>query len=238
MSVFEPTNEIPPASGETTPPAPDVNVLEKRLQDKDAFILQLQRENAEAREALKTAAQQDEIKRLLEEVRQSRVTPPQVAQPSTETAAAPAFKDEDLVARIKQVQEATRSEEVARENIRVVDETLLSTFGTIEKAREVLTQKAAELKVPVTWLQDMAARSPNAFFAATGLSSEPASGFAPPSRSDVNPAAMANLNPAAKPGTHAYYENLRRTDKSRYFSPAVQNQRFKDAQKLGDSFFQ
>ncbi len=173
------------------------------------------------------------VKALLEETRR-HAAPPLVQQESTrqdtQPARDPALSDEELVARIQEVTKAEKEQELRTRNVQSVAEHLISVLGSQEKANEVVNAKAVELGVPVSWLQDMAAKSPKAFFTTVGVDSAPKpTGTAP--QGQVNTAALgANAsNPGVKPGTYRYYRELQTVDPKRYFTPKVQNQMMKDA---------
>ena len=82
--------------------------------------------------------------------------------------------------------------------------------------------------VSVKFLMDSAAQSPAAFFATMELETapRPATG----TRSDVNPAALsAQASGTAKPGTYAFYEEMRKTNPKLYNAPKVQLEMHKAA---------
>lgn len=233
MTVFNAdTSDEPIVTNEVA----DTNNLEQRLVAKDAFIEQLKREAAEAKEDAQRALHEAELVKLRAEVEAARVSQPQVVQP-TNTDATPAFTDEDLVARIKQVTKGLSEEGQRQANEQAVSDALIQHLGDQTKAAEFLSNKAKEMGVSVKFLQSIAASSPAAFFNTAGLSDVAPKSSASASNGSVNTQALNSNNPAPKEHTEAWYQDLRRRDPKTYHSASVQIQRHKDALRQGEAFF-
>ena len=113
--------------------------------------------------------------------------------------------------------------------IQLVDKELEGSFGTEAKAQ--IEKKATELGMSVDRLRDIAAESPNAFFALIGENKRPA-----------NPMVSGSVRTegvAMQPSTERnfeYYQNLRRENRNLYYSAKTQQQMFNDKARLGDKF--
>ena len=235
MAVFD-DNQAPT---QETPPTPE-NPLEKRIADKDAYIAQLEAEaaerNADIARLAEEAKRKDEIEALLETARKNAlVTPPQVkdGKPPVETPAQP--DAEELVERVKESLKREQTDKVKVDNLKATVDHLVVVYGSEDKAKEVVQQKANELGVSVKFLQDAAAQSPKAFYELLGAKGTPKSEAAP--RSEKNTAALNNAPGMIKEGTHAYYQQLRREDPKTYYSARIQQQKMRDALQKGDSFY-
>lgn len=105
----------------------------------------------------------------------------------------------------------------AERNVAQVQAELVSRYGTPEKAKEVLANKARELGVSTEHLRNLASTSPKAVLA-----------YFPSQNTDVgtskgslNQAAMGTPS-ASNPESYAYYRNLRKTNPTLYFDPKTQ----------------
>ena len=81
-------------------------------------------------------------------------------------------------------------------------------------------------------MQEIAEESPSAFMALV-------KGSTPATQSVVNTGSKNTAGFTTDTGTErnkAYYDNLRRTNKKLYLSPAIQNQMLADAARLGDKW--
>lgn len=214
----------------------DTSILAKRLADKDEFIERLKTEAAQARDALKT----EEAKRkALEEL----LTKPNPTTTTTEARAQQAVSspsDEDLEARISKLTKEERDRERIQGNIDTVAAKLVETYGSEEKAREVVAAKAKELGVSPKFLQQIAAASPNAFFTQMGLSSTSKPLVPNASKSTVNAAALGSTNMGHEPSpdTYAHFQKLKAEKGMSWFlSPKVQNEMHKLAMEKGETFY-
>jgi len=142
----------------------------------------------------------------------------------------------DLATRIREELNRQTQEDIRNQNLSQVVNRLEEVYG--DRANEFMKTKAGELGVPVTWLRDIAAQSPKAFYAQIGLADQvPTTPAA--TRGDINPVALADTrnSTAVKEGTYKYYETVRKSDPKRYFSAEVQNKMFADAKRLGEAFY-
>ncbi|MAZ33825.1 MAG: hypothetical protein Tp178MES00d2C33159091_39 [Prokaryotic dsDNA virus sp.] len=141
---------------------------------------------------------------------------------------------EDLSAKIAEMMNERDTQKKFTDNVNSVSEKLANHYGSGAKAQKALQDKAAELKVDVSWLMDMAGRSPEALYRTVGLDSK---SFSSPNASsgDVNTAA---LNRNANRRNFKYYEELRKADSRAYYSPHVQRELMKDAREQGAKFYE
>lgn len=232
MSVFNdaaPANPLDLLVGEGKKFA-TIEDLAKGKIEADRTIEDRNREAAELRAEMERLRLENEIyKRQPVREPEARTTEREPTRPVEEEPA------EDLATRIRKELQAATEEERKNQNLAHVVNRLEDIYG--ERAGEILRNKAAELGVSVKFLQDVAASSPKAFYAQIGLTDSPTQ-TATTVRSDVNTEAVnAQSSQGVKQGTYHYYEELRRNDPKRYFSPQVQNEMFLNAKKLGDNFY-
>lgn len=210
--------------------------LAKAYDHADRAIKEREQENQELRDEL---AKRRTAEELVEQFNANRREPPSSERDGTPNSPAPKVEvsDDDLVRRIREVQQQDNTQQTRERNLLEVAERLTTEFGDEDKANEVLKRKAVELGVSVKFLQDSAAQSPKAFYATLGLNVT-ATSPAQPAKGDVNTQAFErNSQSSAKPGTYQFYEALRKSDPVRWRSSAVQAQIHKDAQASPDTFF-
>ena len=198
--------------------------------ESDRVIAARERELQELREEL---AKRVTMEELIQKVQTTRTPEPnvQAPEPNQPPAAPNSLSEEDLERRIRAIQEKTTQEARQAANAELVTDTLLKTYGTEDKANEVVNAKAKELGVPVKWLQDMATQSPSALFNILGVTGTAHSSVSAP-RSTANAAIVAHESAGPKAGTYAAYQEQYRDNigmKQEYFTPKVQNQIMKDA---------
>jgi len=226
---------IAPATTPAATPAPD-QVTQERLDNKDAFINQLQEELAGVRDALKAKDVEVEAQRLLREAREAaNPAPNREATPASTEPAKPLNEDE-LVERVLKAQEQRVATERSQANAKAVGERLVELYGSPDAANKLVADRAAELGVSIAYMQETASKSPNAFYELMKLETAPKQAAAP--RGDVNTAALQTHAPGVKEGTNAYYEKLRlEIGDIAFYKPKIQQARFKDAQRLGEAFY-
>ena len=216
-----------------------IEELAKSRVHADIAIAARERELAEAREELNKRITYEELVEQLGRPNEREAPRSSERQPAPETPAnVPHIKDEDLAARIREIQAQDNREQRLQSNVSQVTQRMLEEFGTETKASEYLNGKARELGVDIKFLQDQAAQAPKAFFKTIGLE-DAVSPPARPTDGNVNTDALRTQNPGGTPkaDTYAFYENMRKTDPARYFLPATQNRLMKAALEKGDAFF-
>lgn len=195
----------------------------------DGFIDNLKRENGELKEDLQKRLSAEQI---LEEIKKGAA--PERVQGDTTN---PLLTDESkLLSLVDKRIEGRKLEEIRSNNIREADQAIRNTYG--EKAVEVITKKSQELGVPVKWLEDMAAQSPKALLTLLGIDNSKATqSTTTVTRGTVNSEVINNNPTGSKSGTWSYYQELRKSNPSAYFTPKIQNEIMTKRQELGDKFY-
>ena len=83
-------------------------------------------------------------------------------------------------------------------------------------------------------VNDLARKSPDAFFRLMGLDRQEDGNFQAPPRSNQR---SDNFSPNTQKRDETYYDKLRRENAKVYYDPKTQVQMHKDAQQLGAQFF-
>lgn len=219
------------AKGETFK---DVQVLAKSKLESDAYIKQLEDQAKQLREEL---TKQDYSAELLKQLQNKapdttngNPVEPKTNNGSTNSGETKPDVSEDAVKALVEKTIAQReTEAVAKENARVIQEKLTAKYGTEAKAH--VEQKAKALGISYAKLEELALESPNAFLALIG---EPTVEPRPVINGSVNTQSLAQQSPNTRDWN--YYTNIRKTNRSLYFSPAFQQQMFNDKLALGDKF--
>lgn len=208
-----------------------VEDLAKAYVHVESFAENLKRENGEQRDELTQRLSIAELVRNLKPTEQPPAAP--AAQPNPVEQSKP-ITEEDLVARIRDVMKNDSAQERASTNAAQVINRLKDTFGDNDKINEFVSGKAAELKLNVEWLQDVAKQNPDAFFKLVGLDAQP-HGTPGASKPEINTSSLNQYT--AKPDTYAYFEQMRRDNPKEYYRPATQNRIMKAALERGESFY-
>lgn len=203
--------------------------LAKSRLEQDSFIEQLKRENAEMRQELQKASKLGAVDEALAKLndRLEKASGNGEANPS-------ALSRDDIRAML---QEEKRAEREAA-NLATVQADLLKKHNNDKEAvKAFLAKKSAELGLSPTQLKAMAMQTPAVAKTVLGLQqSQPYSGPTPGPASAKNSEAVASLDPV---GTRnkAYYDNLRKQMGTKFWSPSIQQQMFKDRKEMGESFY-
>lgn len=207
----------------------DVNNLAKAYVNAEGFIEELKRELALER------AQKDANKlNNTDGLPQQQSLPPQTPAPQTEPVQPQ--NTEDLRTLISEVVESQSQAKRFEQNVETTAQRMIEVFGSAAKAQEALAAKARDLGVNVEWLRDAAARSPTAFYATMGIPADTAS---PQNTSTPAPRSDVRVSPTLNNGekTYSYFQDLRRTDKSKYYSAETQAEMHRLAREKGDAFY-
>lgn len=209
--------------------------LARGKQEADRVIKDREREASELRQALKDAETARDLALQAAATRTPQSErPPAEPQPA---APAPNLTDEDLAARIRAITENDSTKQREQRNAQEVTDKLIEIYGTEAKANEVVNAKARELGVPVSFFLDTAKQSPKAFYVQLGVDVKAQPTPNAP-HSDVSAVALGDTRTGAKPGTYAWYEEIRKNEGNTvYFSPKIQNQLMKDAREKGEAFY-
>jgi len=216
-----------------------VDDLAKGKVEADAFIEKLQREQKELREELERRLSVEDALKKAQEAG-VRVDPPKPAVSDPPQQAKPQG-DADIDSRITKALEARDRTKVVEDNLQAVTKRLVDTYGTTDKAAEIVKARSEELGMTVEQLGRMAADNPKAFFRLVGVDDK-AGNEAPKTSSwnnvkNTNAMKTASGNSVVQPGTYKWYNELRRENPAQYFSPRIQLQMDKDAREKGEAFY-
>jgi len=207
--------------------------LAKAYAHADAALERLRAEKAQAEAEAK-------VLRDLEEARRNKVPndpPHENRQPNRQedqSVQQPPQKqnDVDISQLVRQELQTASEEDRKSKNINSAADTLTRQFGSAAKAQEAIRNRAQELGVGFEWLRDVAADSPNAFFAAMGINPNERSKGTPGYQNEVN---INRSNSGVR--DYTYWENLRKTSPKAYYLPDNQKQMFEARRELGDKFY-
>jgi hypothetical protein len=205
----------------------DPEALARSKAEADAFITRLQRENAGLRDDLQARVKMEEF---LDRV--SKSAPPASPEPTDDSPEPESTaKTGDLNKLIEDTLTAREKQAARRSNLDEVKKTLREQFGPnyASKFREI----ARELGVGEKFLEDTAASSPKAFYKLTGVAEKrQVEQFEAPPKSTFIPQAQGTTGK-----NYAAYERLRKEKPSEYWSPRVQNEMYREAERQGDAFY-
>lgn len=207
----------------------DNNAVAKALVEKDTFIARLLEEKrqieADLREKANTQAFEDRMK-ALEAAQSTERTAPTVR----EVIAPQPVDIETTVQKIMSDREAANTR---TRNLLDVREKLTQVYGDDFATR--VKARASELNISLAKLNEMAAETPVAFYALIGLGTDvgrTVDQTVPPATRQ-NSAATPH-NPNVK--NNAYYQNLRKTNPTLYWTPKVQMEEYNELKRQGDAF--
>lgn len=205
--------------------------LAKAKAESDRFIQRLQKEAEELR---REVASKQTIDEVLTRVREMS-NPPQVQQPPvTPPVNLDTGSNENIESVVAKLLEQRKSEDRIRSNTDAVQTVLQEKFGA--DAQIHLNKKAQELNVSLDYLRRIASESPKAFFSLIGVSEE-----RQVSQPVAAPRALGQVQPQGvnSNGTRnkSYYDSIKAKNPTEYFSSKTQNQMYKDAMTMGESFY-
>lgn len=151
--------------------------------------------------------------------------------PADDTNVTPKEVDFDKLVESKIEQRETARKE--QDNLARVQQTLRERYGN--DYQKVLAEQRDVHRLSDKEVNDLAKRSPEAFFRVMGINQQmnQDNTFQTPPRSVSRSDSFA---PSVPKRTWKYYQDLKRTDANLYYSPKIFNQMLKDAEDLGDAF--
>ena len=210
----------------------DPEVLAKGKLEADGYIKNLEDQLSELREDLKKQEYKNEVLDQLQS-KAAETTAASNGEPnssSTEEQNTTAnLSEEDLKSLVEKTLGQRELEAKVQGNLELVDKELEGSFGTEAKAQ--IEKKAAELGMSIDRLRDIAAESPNAFFALIGENKRPAN---PMVAGSVRTEGV-NMQSSTERDFN-YYQKLRRENRNLYYSAKTQQQMFEDKARLGEKF--
>ena len=212
----------------------DPEVLAKGKIEADGYIQKLEEQLTNMREDL---GKQDYAKDLLEQLQNKAADPINAknAMPNNDTGGTsegntnPNLSEEDLKSLVERTLTERDKDSVVKQNLNLVNEEMEKSYGTDASAK--IQDKAKELGLTLERMQEIAAESPTAFF---NLIGEPKKNFKPMVEGSVRTEGV-NMQ-ASNERDWSYYQNLRRDNRSLYYSPKIQRQLMEDKSRLGGKF--
>ena len=211
----------------------DPETLAKGKLEADGYIKNLEDQLANMREDMKKQDYQSEIlTQLQNKATETSAVNPEVPNDNTSVNTqntTGAVNEEDLKSLVEKTLNQRELQAKVQTNLELVDKELEGIFGTEAKAQ--IEKKATELGMSIDRLRDIAAESPNAFFALIGENKRPVdpivSGSVRTEGVSMQPSTERNFD---------YYQKLRRENRNLYYSAKTQQQMFEDKARLGDKF--
>ena len=212
----------------------DPEVLAKGKIEADGYIQKLEEQLTNMREDL---GKQDYAKDLLEQLQNKAADPINAknAMPNNDTGGTsegntnPNLSEEDLKSLVERTLTERDKDSVVKQNLNLVNNEMEKSYGT--DASTKIQNKAKELGLTLERMQEIAAESPTAFF---NLIGEPKKDFRPMVEGSVRTEGV-NMQ-ASNERDWSYYQNLRRDNRSLYYSPKIQRQLMEDKSRLGGKF--
>lgn len=208
--------------------------LAEAYMNADSFIEKLKEENRKLREEFSAEkARADTLDKL---VLRHQSEPVDQAPATNGAAGAPSLSPEQIRLLVRQEVTGRETESKKTANLQKADAALKSMFG--EKALEVYRKAATDDATHEAYMS-LAAVNPDAFVKLFQTASA-----APSAQADAgtthNTVAVGDPNNSGRvndPGTKEYYEALRKKERNKYYSHAVQLQMTKAAEADPDKFF-
>ena len=212
----------------------DPEVLAKGKLEADGYIQELETQLNSMREDL---SKQDYAKSLLDQLQNKAAesTTANIAMPknnigdTSDGNTNPNLSEEDLKSLVERTLTERDKDSVVKQNLSLVNEEMEKSYGTDASAK--IQDKAKELGLTLERMQEIAAESPTAFF---NLIGEPKKNFKPMVQGSVRTEGV-NMQ-ASSERDWSYYQNLRRENRSLYYTPKVQRQLMEDKSRLGGKF--
>ncbi len=202
----------------------DPEFIAKSKLESDEYIKELERQVNELKEDL---PKEEFSKKLLDALTTTKTETPSTQKPS-ETK--PELKDQDIESLIDKALTKKQTEASVKENLMKVQAMLKEAHGT--EADAFLAKRAGELGIGVDRLKEIGAESPEAFRSLVGVKKEEA-----PKMTTTSVKSESLMSQSPETRNFDFYQKLRKTNKRAYYSPAVQQQYFKDRKQLGDKFY-
>lgn len=196
-----------------------IDMFKQRMDEMRADYKQLH----EAREAGAT------LKEIADQLK-AQQKPEGTFTPANETNVQPEEVDIDAKIEARMIQR--EQEHLEQSNLSRVQQTLRERLGNNYQA--VLSEQRDALHLSDKEVNDLAKKSPEAFFRVMGINQmNQDNTFQTPPRSVSRSDSFA---PTVVKRGWDYYQKLKRSDPNLYYSPKIFNQMLKDAEELGDAF--
>lgn len=232
MSLFDETNVTPKfedlvGEGKKYKTPEDAA---KAIVEKDNFINRLKTEQEELRKELSTRPLVDRSQEILDRIEALKVEPVTERLPVTTEPVRTEVKGLSLDD-IERVLNEREQKKTAQGNINTVKTALQEKYG--DQWSTQLKSTAEKLHVSTSFLDGIAAQSPQAFFRLIGDVQTQETLFTPPQSSSTTGFAPS----AGTARNESYYNKLKTTDSKKYFSAEIRNQQYKDMLELKEAYY-
>lgn len=201
--------------------------LAKAYAHASTTITSREQELAELRDELKTSVSVEEALKNLQSQQTAADKPEEPQSPNDGEATEQ--RSEEVTGLTKEdvlkVLSEQKEHDAAKKNLETVQTLLNERTGSVEKSREFLTNKAAELGLSIAVLQETAQKSPVAFMKLVDL--EPKTKDSGSLSFNTHTAPTERGPNTENPQTWEDFQEIRRIDRSRYFSPKIRNEMMK-----------
>jgi len=211
-----------------------VEELLKAKVESDLYIKSLERQKDELRndylkqrDELLTKAKFEEYIQKMESLKDGQVTEPKVNEVSE-----PKYDPKEIESLVLNKINETKKIEKETENFNRVQMKLQERFGN--NYQSVLREQQINLGLSDSDVNDLAKKSPEAFFRMMNLNEGTKESFQAPPRSNQR---MDNFAPKVQKRDYNYYQELKKTNPRLYLDPKIAVQMHNDAVELGESFF-
>lgn len=205
----------------------------------DLHIANLERTKDQLRaDYLKLQEEATASKKLSEYIDQIKALQQQPTSSNTPLAnvdnTKPAYDPKELESLVDTRMEAREASKKQSENFRLVQDRLKERFGN--NFQTVLKQQIDELQLTPDYVNDLARRSPEAFFRTMGLKDQEQTqeSFFTPPRSNQRSDGFHQKGSTKR--TWSYYQELKKSNPTLYLDPKTVSQMTKDYAELGSSF--
>lgn len=196
---------------DTRNPEYQVQVMQKRLQDKDEFIAQLQQENQQTREMYASLEERMQNLSKIEEVLNKRDNQQDFGSQDTSL-------DEDaLVGKVIENLNAKKTQEQMQQNYQSVLERMKATVGE-EHIESKVSEAAKANGLTVDDMVETARKSPQAFYKLIGLDNKQQPHTPNPMRGTQTPPQETGAK------DFAYYSRMMRENPKEYWKPETQRE--------------
>ena len=202
--------------------------LAKAYANVETFAEQLKRENAELR-AFKDAQEANNQNQKTPEG--SGQEPPKKDDNPNPAPNSQAPSADDFRSQIREEVSALNAQERAARNLDTAAHKLAELLGGEAKATEAIRKRAQELDVSVDWLRDTAARSPEAFYSAMGVTAQVGTRQTPGYSPEVR------VNESGNVKNFEFFDKIRKEDPKLYYSAATQREMLIQAKHQGADFY-
>lgn len=201
--------------------------------ESDLYIKTLERQKDEFRtDYLKIAEEnkaQAKLQELLDriEARSTNTEPPATREEHVEKPFDATQLDSLISSKFNEIETSRKNQS----NFQQVQSRLKEEFG--DNFQPVLQERMNQLGLTTEEINNLAMRSPTAFYNMIGMGQQKQEGFQAPPRNNQRSDSFA---PKVKQRTWSYYQNLKKTDPTAYWNPKTQVQMHKDSSEMGSSF--